>query len=119
MMLTLCRSKEMRKRNTIRILIASFLLMLATGSLLVKSVHCVFISHDLVEVTHSTHTSVSQNQSDSCPICSFDFFPVIVHSLQILPDVNAFSYLERIYALVTTPVSFVTHLFLLRAPPVA
>lgn len=109
----------MSRRNTLRILIASLLLMLTTGTLMVKSVHCVLISHDAVIEAVNGQTTVSSDQPDNCPICSFDFYPVILHSLKVLPDVTRFAYSERIYCLVDAPVKQATHLFLLRAPPVA
>ncbi|WP_068705204.1 hypothetical protein [Paludibacter jiangxiensis] len=108
-----------KQRNRIRILIASLLLMLTTGTLMVKSVHCVLISHDVVTEAVNGQTTVSTDQPDSCPICSFDFYPVILHSLKVLPDVTRFAYSERLYSLIDAPVKQATHLFLLRAPPAA
>lgn len=109
----------MSKRNTLRTLIASFLLILSTGTMMVKSVHCVLIPHDLNTTVMDGRTVVAQNQADNCLICSFDFYPVILHSLKVLPDVTRFAYSERIYCLVDALVRQATHLFLLRAPPTA
>jgi hypothetical protein len=93
--------------------------MLTTGTLMVKSVHCVLISHDAVTEAVNGQATFSPDQPDSCPICSFDFYPVILHSLKVLPDVTRFAYSERQYSLVDALVKQATHLFLLRAPPTA
>ena len=86
----------MSRRNTLRTLIASFLLMLATGTLMVKSVHCVLVPHDYQSIALvNGQTTISTDKTDSCPICSFDFFPVILHSLKVLPDVTPFAYAQH------------------------
>ncbi|MBP1639179.1 MAG: hypothetical protein H6Q17_762 [Bacteroidetes bacterium] len=110
---------SMSRRNTLRTLIASFLLMLATGTLMVKSVHCVLIPHDYLGISVvEGQVVISTGQTDSCLICSFDFFPVILHSLKVLPDVMPFVYTERLFCLAEAPIKQVAYLFLLRAPPV-
>jgi hypothetical protein len=66
------KKEGMKLKNTIRVLIASFLLMLATGAQLVKSVHCVFIPHGQVTAVANNATQFTQNFADQCPICAFD-----------------------------------------------
>jgi hypothetical protein len=107
----------MYKRNSIRTFIALFLLLLSTGTMLVKSVHCVLIPHEVSSVILSTQTTVSPSQGDACPICSFDFYPVIIHSLNLLPAVQVFSYSETTSQLSDEILRQAIHLFLLRAPP--
>jgi hypothetical protein len=109
----------MKRRNTVRLLIASFLLLLTTGTLTVKSVHCVLISHDTNVTAINGLTVLSQDEADNCPICAFDFYPVILHSLKVLPDVTPFAYSPLTAALVAAPEKRTTPFFLLRAPPVA
>jgi hypothetical protein len=94
--------------------------MLATGSLMVKSVHCALVSHHYHNITVANgQTSYSAAKSDNCAICSFDFFPVVLHSLKVLPDVTPFLYTRLIYSQAETPVQQVSYLYLLRAPPAA
>ena len=107
----------MRRRNTLRTLIASFLLMLATGTLMVKSVHCVLIPHDTSTTVLNGHAVVFADKSDHCPICSFDFFPVILHSLKVLPDVSSYFYTESSFCIIESPEKQPLRLFSLRAPP--
>ena len=110
----------MSRRNTLRTLIASFLLMLATGTLMVKSVHCVLVPHDYQGIALvNGQTTISTDKTDSCPICSFDFFPVILHSLKVLPDVTPFAYAQHLFSRSEAPVQQISYLYLLRAPPVA
>ena len=108
----------MRQKNTVRTIIASFLLMLATGTMLVKSVHCVFIPHDFNVVVSNDKTVLEQEASDSCPICSFDFYPVFLHSLRVLPEFTPFTFSKFTFSLAAAPILRATTLFLLRAPPV-
>ncbi len=108
----------MRQRNIVRNLVTSFFLILVIGTLTVKSVHCAFISHDQKELFAAGQTTVSQD-GQGCLICNFDFYPVILHSLNLLPDVSFITYAELISPLCEFPAQRIPHLFQLRAPPVA
>jgi hypothetical protein len=93
--------------------------MLATGTLMVKSVHCVLIPHDYQNIASTNgQASFTAGKADSCPICSFDFFPVVLHSLKVLPDVAPFLFAKQAFNHTETPVKQVSYLYLLRAPPV-
>lgn len=85
--------------------------------MLVKSAHCALIPHEVNCVVSHEHTTVAIDNTDNCPICAFDFYPVLVQTPNLLPDAQLFSYAEITPQLSDVILRQSTHLFLLRAPP--
>ena len=99
---------------------ALLLLVVFTGSILIKPVHILLVHHDLTEITN-TQTDikvVSTPSHHDCTICDFEFCTFISQHQVDLLKVN------EIYAKELTPqvVDFIStlnfHHFQLRAPPV-
>jgi hypothetical protein len=109
----------MHKHNTLRTLIAVVLLTLSTGTILVKSAHCALIPHDMQAKVQTSHTVVGEVSDNDCPICSFDFYPVVVAPLTVVPDATLIAYAESTPSLASVIVQRSSHIFLLRAPPAA
>jgi hypothetical protein len=99
---------------------ALLLLVVFTGSILIKPVHILLVHHDLTEITtiQPDKTVVSTPAHHDCAICDFEFCSFISQHIVNLPKVS------EIYAPELTPqvVDFIStqnsHHFQLRAPPV-
>ena len=99
---------------------ALLLLVVFTGSILIKPVHILLVHHDLTQITTTKpdKTVVSIPSHHDCAICNFEFCSFISQHQVDLPKVS------EIYAKELTPqvVDFIanqtSHHFQLRAPPV-
>ena len=99
---------------------ALLLLVVFTGSMLIKPIHILLVHHDLTEISaiQTDKTEVSTPSHHDCAICDFEFCSFISQHIIDLPKVS------EIYAKVLTPqvVDLISnqnsHHFQLRAPPV-
>jgi hypothetical protein len=99
---------------------ALLLLVVFTGSILIKPVHILLVHHDQTQIANSQtdRKVVSTPSHHDCAICDFEFCNFISQHQVDLPKVS------EIYAAEVTPqvVDFISnqnsHHFQLRAPPV-
>ena len=118
-----CRSIILMNRTFIhkrQTYFALLLLVVFTGSILIKPIHILLVHHDLTEMTNTQPDKivVTTPTHHDCAICDFEFCSFISQHIVDLPKVS------EIYAKELTPqvVDFIStqnsHHFQLRAPPV-
>ena len=117
-----CRSIILMNRTYIfkrQTIFALLLLVVFTGSILIKPVHIVLVHHDLTRITntHTNRTVVSIPLHHDCTICDFEFCSFIPQKQVIVPQVNIISTNEPAFRMVACFVCNFTHNFQLRAPP--
>ena len=103
-----------------QIYFALLLLVVFTGSILIKPIHILLVHHDLTEMTaiQTDKAEVSTPSHHDCAICDFEFCSFVSQHQVDLPKVS------EIYAKELTPqvIDFISnqtsHHFQLRAPPV-
>jgi hypothetical protein len=100
---------------------ALLLLVVFTGSILIKPVHIVLVHHDLARraVLHTNRIVLSVPSHHDCTICDFEFCSFIPQKQVIVPQVNIISTNEPVFRMVACFVCNSTHNFQLRAPPVS
>lgn len=107
----------LRKKLHITIL-AQLLLLLVTGTLLVKPLHSLQHTHNYCkEEAHAGIVSLNAEHHSGCPICDFEFFQVIKHSSISLPKPQVFPFPEKKFELPLKIQTNFTFSFLLRGPP--
>jgi len=100
--------------------LATFLLALIVGSILIKPIHVVLIHHDITGIQNvgSTELLISNSHHHDCMICDFEFCTFIQQNQFQSQDVQLFFTRELSQKTSSCQVNKESHHFLLRAPPV-
>ena len=108
-------------KNKVHVLLALFLTVVLSGTILVKPVHILLVHHELTETSpvHSNGTSLANPDHPDCPICNSEFCSFISSCSVNVPKVTVTYANELTLRTVDRLTDITSHYFQLRAPPVA
>ena len=108
-------------KNKVHVLLALFLTVVLSGTILVKPVHILLVHHELTELTsvHSNGTTLANPDHQDCLICDFEFCSFISSTPIIVPKVAVTYATEMTPRTIDRLTNLASHYFQLRAPPVA
>jgi len=118
-----CGSNLLMNRTSIhkrQIYFALLLLVVFTGSMLIKPIHILLVHHDLTEITTTQPDKivVTTPAHHDCVICDFEFCTFISQHIVDLPKVSEINAKELTPQVVDFISNQTSHHFQLRAPPV-